>query len=312
MSALNRDDVTWSGYWPACPTPFAKDGSLDLETFGALLDFYLGERVHGVLVNGTTGEWFSQGADERRLVAEAAIHRVNGRVPVVIGCTAYTAKEAGALARHAMDAGADGVSSTAPPYVKPYEAETIAYFGDLCEAAPEAPLMVYNWPHGTSVEIGTDLAGALAGIESVVAIKDSTPDVAQFFATTRAVIDRVRVFGPFMSTEGLDFLREHGGDGTIGGGTLFGAPDPGFWEAYWGDELETCRAHAERIDRLFPKLWLPGGWGGHWGAYQSQLKALMRMLGQPGGEVRPPKLPVTDPESLRAMEAILAAEGLIA
>jgi len=55
---------------------------------------------------------------------------------------------------------------------------------------------------------------------------------------------------------------------------------------------------------------LPGGWGGQFGAYQSQLKALMKMLGQPGGEVRLPRLPVKDPESLRRMEEIVVEAGL--
>ncbi len=58
-----------------------------------------------------------------------------------------------------------------------------------------------------------------------------------------------------------------------------------------------------RTDRLFPKLWLPGGWGGQYGAYQSQLKAIMKMIGQPGGEVRRPRLPVTDEASLAAIRS---------
>jgi 4-hydroxy-tetrahydrodipicolinate synthase len=66
-----------------------------------------------------------------------------------------------------------------------------------------------------------------------------------------------------------------------------------------------------RADRLFPKLWLPGGWAGKYGAYQSQLKAIMQMLGQPGGEVRRPRLPVTDPKSLAEIRAVLIEESLI-
>ena len=105
---MNRDDVNWRGYWPACPTPFTADGSYDAESHRALLEWYIGEGMHGVFINGTTGEWFSQTPDERRLVAETAIDQVAGRVPVVIGCTAYTAREA-ARARPSRDrGGADG------------------------------------------------------------------------------------------------------------------------------------------------------------------------------------------------------------
>jgi 4-hydroxy-tetrahydrodipicolinate synthase len=307
---MDRDDVDWKGYWPASPTPFTTDGRYDADAHRALLEWYVGEGMHGVFVNGTTGEWFSQTPAERRAVAENAIRAVAGRIPVVIGCTALTAREAAELGRHALQAGAAGVGSTPPPYSKTYPDETVRYFQDLSDGV-DGPVMVYNWPHGTSVDIGPDLAERLAAVDRVVAIKDSTPDLEQFFATTRRVLGSVRVFGPFMSVAGLEFLLGHGGDGFIGGGSLWGAADAEFWNAVWRGDRETARAHARRTDELFPKLWLPGGWGGQFGAYQSQLKALMAMLGQPGGEVRPPRLPVDDPESLRRMHGILVEAGLL-
>jgi dihydrodipicolinate synthase/N-acetylneuraminate lyase len=307
---MNRDDVTWRGYWPACPTPFAPDGAYDPDAHRALLDWYVAEGMHGVFINGTTGEWFSQTPEERRLVAESAIDAVAGRVPVVIGCTALTAREAAELGRHALAAGASGIGSTPPPYSKTFPDETVRYFQDISDGV-DGPVMVYNWPHGTSVDIGPELAERLASVGNVVAIKDSTPNLEQFFETTRRVLGEVRVFGAFMSVVGLEFLLEHGGDGFIGGGSLWGAADADFWEAVWRGDVETAREHARRTDELFPKLWLPGGWAGQFGAYQSQLKALMRMLGQPGGEVRPPRLPVTDEDSLRRMREILVEAGLL-
>lgn len=307
---MNRDDVTWRGYWPACPTPFTASGALDLDSLRELIEWYLGEGMHGIFINGTTGEWFSQSPDERRLVAETAIEQVAGRATVVIGCTSLTAAQAVELGRHAIAAGADGIGSTPPPYSKTYPDETVRYFEDI-SAGVDAPVMIYNWPHGTSVDIGPDLAERLAAIENVVALKDSTPELAQFFETVKRVGGRLRIFGPFMSVAGLDFLLEYGGDGFIGGGSLWGAADAEFWEAVWRGDGDTAREHARRTDELFPKLWLPGGWGGQFGAYQSQLKALMKLLGQPGGEVRPPRLPVTDGESLRRLEEILVEAGLL-
>ncbi|MDX6476490.1 MAG: hypothetical protein QOH95_2001, partial [Gaiellaceae bacterium] len=207
---MNRDDVGWRGYWPACPTPFSSDGAVDVESLRALVEWYLGEGMHGIFINGTTGEWFSQTPEERRLVAETAIDQVAGRATVVIGCTSLTAKDAVELGRHAIAAGADGIGSTPPPYSKTFPDETVRYFQDLSDGVG-APLMVYNWPHGTSVDIGPDLAERLAAVDNVVAIKDSTPNLEQFFETTKRVVGSVRVFGPFMSVAGLDFLLEHGG-----------------------------------------------------------------------------------------------------
>jgi len=307
---MDRNDVNWRGYWAACPTPFAADHSYDADAHRALLEWYVGEGLHGVLINGTTGEWFSQTPEERKLVAETAIDAVAGRMTVVIGCTAYTAREASEYARHAVAAGADGVESTAPPYVKPFDDEIVEYYREL-GSATDAPVMVYNWVHGTAVDMTADLVLRLAEIDTIVALKDSTPNQQQFFETTRAVVDRLRVFGPFMTTEGYAQLKAHGGDGFIGGGTVFGAPDPQFWEDYWSGNDEASLAHARRTEELFPKLWLPGGWAGKYGGYQSQLKAIMKMLGQPGGEPRPPRLPVDDEQSLREIREVLVEFGLL-
>ena len=71
--------------------------------------------MHGLLINGTTGEWFAQSPSERRQVAEVAVHEVAGQVPVVIGCTSFTPAETSGLAAHARDIGAAGAAATPPP-----------------------------------------------------------------------------------------------------------------------------------------------------------------------------------------------------
>jgi dihydrodipicolinate synthase/N-acetylneuraminate lyase len=307
---MNRDDVDWQGYFPAFVTPFTEAGALDLDALAALVEHYVAEGMHGIVVNGTCGEWFSQTDAERRVVAEAAAAQAAGRLSVIVGCTAYTAEQSADFARHALGAGADGVLVSPPPYVKLFAPEVVAFYEDL-SARVAGPLLVYNWPHGAGIDIGTDLADRLADIDHIVAIKDSTPDADQFFATSRRVRDRVRVFGPYLGERGLEELQVHGGDGTVGGGSLFGRPDPQYWEDFWAGDIARAREHAVRSDRLFPQLWLPGGWAGKFGAYQSQLKALMQMLGQPAGHVRAPRLPVTDPEALAQMRAVLVREGLL-
>ena len=121
--------------------------AIDTEALRALIEWYIGEGMHGVFINGTTGEWFSQSRDERRLVAETAIDQVAGRMPVVIGCTSLTAKEAIALGRHAMAAGATGIGSTPPPYSKTFPDETVKYFQDISEGldAPRDGLQLAAW-----------------------------------------------------------------------------------------------------------------------------------------------------------------------
>ena len=224
---MDRDDVSWHGYWPAAPTPFTAEGALDEDAWRALLRLYVRQGVHGVLVNGSTGEWFSQSPAERRRVAEIAVAEVAGRVPVVVGVTAYTPAEAIGLARHAADTGAAGVLATPPPYVHPGAEEILGFFAEV-SAATDLPFMVYNWPRGVTVDIGDhpDLVRRLADLPQVAAIKDSTGDWLRMLATVEAVADQVRVFGSFLHRRGLAVLLELGGDGNIDGGGL-GAPFAG-------------------------------------------------------------------------------------
>jgi dihydrodipicolinate synthase/N-acetylneuraminate lyase len=307
---MNRDDVDWRGYFASFITPFTEEGALDFRTAGDLVDFYVDHGIHGIAVNGTVGEWFSQTVDERHALVEATLSRAAGRFTVLVGCTSNTAQKVIDLAAHALAHGADGVLVSPPPYAKLFPNEIIAWYEDI-SAGVDGPVVVYNWPHGAGVDIDTDLADRLADIDRVVAIKDSTPNTEQFFATSRRVRDRVRVFGPYMTVPGVAELEKHGGDGFVGGGSLRGREDPAFWDSVWVGDFGAARAYAIAGDRLFPKLWLPGGWAGVHGAYQSELKLIMRLLGQPSGHVRRPRLPITDPAAIDALRAVLAEEGLL-
>ncbi|MGC4953912.1 dihydrodipicolinate synthase family protein [Actinomadura citrea] len=306
---MDRDDVSWHGYWPAAPTPFAADGALDEDAWRALLRLYLRQGVHGVLVNGSTGEWFGQSPAERRRVAEIAVAEVAGRVPVVVGVTAYTPAEAIGLARHAADAGADGVLATPPPYVHPGPEELLAFFAEV-SAATDLPFMVYNWPRGVAVDIGDhpDLVRRLADLPHVAAIKDSTGDWLRMLATVEAVADRVRVFGSFLHRRGLAVLLELGGDGNIDGGGL-GAPFAvPYYEAVARRDVTAARTWADRYTGLSGRLIRPD-YSGVFGSPIAQLKGAMSLLGQPGGHVRPPLRPVTG-VALEAIGAVLEESGL--
>ena len=114
---MDRDSIGWKGYWIAAPTPFTVQGVLDENALRSVLRLYHDQGVHGVLINGTTGEWFSQTEAERP--AEVAVEELGGKIPVVVGCTTFTPSQTIALGLHAREIGADGMLSTPPPYVAP-------------------------------------------------------------------------------------------------------------------------------------------------------------------------------------------------
>jgi len=305
---MNRDDVAWRGYWVAAPTPFGADGELDEQAFRQLLSLYLSQGVHGLLVNGTTGEWFAQSPAERRRVAEVAVSEVAGQIPVVIGCTSYTPAETIGLAGHARAIGADGAASTPPPYVHPSDAEVLAFFQTVTDAV-DIPWMIYNWPRGTAVDIPVTTCVALAALDRVVALKDSTGDELKCAAACAAVSGTTRFFGRFIHRLGLALWRELGGDGNIDGGGL-GAPFAvPYFEALWRGDLDEARRLGAQYANLAAQLVSPD-YSGRFASPTAQLKAAMNLLGQPGTHVRPPLLDLTDPGALRRLGQALRTGGL--
>ncbi|MGG7100698.1 dihydrodipicolinate synthase family protein [Rhodococcus sp. 24CO] len=307
---MNRDDVAWSGYWPASPTPFDAAGAVDVDALAELMELYARMGVDGVLINGSTGEWFSQTHAERKLVAEVAVSAVSGRFPVLIGVSAYTADESRRLAKHAASTGADGILATPPPYVHTSADETVAYYESV-STATDLPFMAYNWPRGVSVDMGKipGLFARIADLENVVAIKDSTGDWLNMLDTVEQFSSQVRVFGSFLHRRGLAALLELGGDGNIDGGGVgapFGVP---FYRAVAAKDAAAAQEWADRYRALSGAL-INGDYSGIHASPIPQLKAVMNLLGQPGGQVREPLLPVTDPNIIEALQAIIDRSGI--
>jgi len=306
---MNRKSVDWKGYWVASTTPFTAEGALDETAFRELLRLYHKQGVHGVLINGTSGEWFSQSDAERRRVAEIAVEELKGKMTVVVGCTSFTASHTAELGRHLKEIGADGLLSTPPPYVAPTAREITAFFKEISDKV-DMPIMVYNWARGVHTEITADIALELARIDRIVSLKDSTTNRMQQLRTLEAVGDKLVVFSGFVSRLGLAVLRGIGGDGNIDGGPLgtkFGVP---YYEAVWaGDDAAALRLAASYETLMGPML--HSDWSAPYGAPQSQIKATMNMLGWPGGYPRPPLLPVDDAEALAALRRIVTDGGLM-
>ena len=306
---MDRHDVNWEGYWIATTTPFKADGSLDQTALRVGLRLYADQGIQGLLINGTSGEWFSQSVGERQLVAEIAVEELKGTIPLVIGCTTFTASESGVLAKHAETIGADGVLSTPPPYCVPSSREIVKFFSDLSEHAT-IPLMVYNWARGTNVEIDHETAIHLSKIRNVVALKDSTANRDQMIKTLECVVRDVRVFAPFISKHGHAALTGIGGDGNIDGGPTSASFGVEYYKNVQQSNSDAAISIADDYCHLMSRLIRPD-WSGIFATPQSQYKACMNLMGQPGGYPRLPLLPVDDAETLKSLRDVLASSGLV-
>ncbi len=304
---LDRDSVGWKGYIPAATTPFTEEGELDLDAWSGLLDWLYGERMHGIVVAGTTGEWFSMSRAERMRLFQCAGERLAGRTTLLAGCSAFTPEEAVDYARSAKETGFDGILLTLPPYVVPNEREAFTWYRSVSDAV-EIPICVYNWPRGTGVDMGPGLLAAIAEIDNVVAIKNSTGDAAAVLETAFSLHDRVRIFGVPANELGVMLVENEVADGTIGAGAVLGSDHPAFFEHLWTGDRERALAFGRRDRALFNAFWEPD-YTPRFGSQFAILKAALNLRGVPGGHVRPPLLPLSDDE-LETVRAALVNLGV--
>ncbi|OLT52697.1 hypothetical protein BJF89_04280 [Corynebacterium sp. CNJ-954] len=309
---MDRNDVDWKGYFTAPVTPFTADGDLDEKAFGDIIGSSVDAGVHGILVNGSTGEWFSQRDPERRRLAEIAVAEAGGRVPVIVGVTCTRPDDTVSLVEHAERAGADAVMASPPPMARPTAVELDTYYRTVF-GATGLPAWIYNFPQDNGHYIDLDTVERLAEIPNVVAIKQSAPGEDTLIQTIERVSDRLIVFGHMLSRLGLAFIRsDFGGDGHFGSGLLLGSDMPGFFEHAWAGNYDAAGEIADRFSELMAVMHGDRADGYNWafGGMQPTLKAAMNLLGQPGGYPRAPKLPVTDPDSLDRMAQALRTAGL--
>lgn len=309
---MDRNDVDWRGYWSATVTPFTKTGELDEEALSKVIDTTVSQGVHGICVNGSTGEWFSQTMAERKRVAEIAVSTVGERVPVVVGVTSTRTEDAVELARHAATAGATSVIAAPPPLARPTPQELYAHYQELF-GATDLPAWLYNFPQDNGHHIPLEEIRSLAAIPNVVAVKQSVAGTEEFIATIEAVGDRLRVFGGMLTRLGSALIRSgFGGDGHFGSGMLLGSDMPAFFEATWAGDVAQAEAIAARYEALMAEIAGSREDGYNWafGGMQPTLKAAMNALGQGGGYPRKPKLPIDDSSALDRIRTILTDAGL--
>jgi len=299
---MNRNDVNWTGYIPAITTPFARDGSLDWTALHRQLEWYVQERMHGVVLAGTSGEWFSLSDDERAQLFEEGSRGINRRMPVLGGCNAYTAEQAIRHARAAQRAGLDGILLTPPPYIVPGRRELVQFYQDVSNAT-DIPICIYNWPRGCVVDMDVDLLSELADIDHVVAIKNSTPNFATFLQGAYALRDKVRYFNMPTSELGADLAKLGVSDGLMGAGGVLGADHPDFWRCVAAGERARAIALGER-DRVIMHDWFNKDFAGSFGSAQAILKTALRLRGVPAGFVRRPLLELQDADVQRVRHTL--------
>ena len=183
----------WRGVFPAVTTQFRADLSLDLDATRAVAAALVADGVDGVIAVGSVGENTTLSPAEKRDVVAAISDAAGGRVPVLAGLAEITTEQARGFARDVAGLGADGLMAMPPMVYNATPAERLAWFTAIASAS-DLPLMLYNNPPAYRNDIPPAEAASLAGIETIVAIKESSGDTRRFVDLHRAVGDRFALF----------------------------------------------------------------------------------------------------------------------
>jgi 4-hydroxy-tetrahydrodipicolinate synthase len=201
----------FQGSFTALITPF-RNGEVDEDAFQAFVEWQIAEGSNGLVPCGTTGESPTLNHDEHTRVNALCVEAAAGRVPVIAGAGSNSTDEAILLSRHAKEAGADAVLQVTPYYNKPTQEGLYQHFKAINDAV-DIPIIVYNIPARSVVEVSIDTMARLAELPNIVGVKDATANLA-LVSTTRLVLG-----SNFCQLSGEDATAlaviAHGGHGCI-------------------------------------------------------------------------------------------------
>ncbi len=170
--------VQLDGIYTPVITPFRDNFSIDFDAFGDVIDWQISHGVAGIIVGGSTGEFFSLGTAERIKQFAFAAERIAGRCSLICGVNDLLAGQCADLGAAAARAGADALLVAAPPYILPSASE-LAQHVRAIDAAADLPIILYNYPARTGTSMDDEFLELAVQISNVVAIKESSGDLAR-------------------------------------------------------------------------------------------------------------------------------------
>lgn len=182
-----------TGSLVAIITPMREDGSVHYEQFQRLIDWHVANGTDAIVAVATTGESTTLSVPEKIEVIEAAIRFADGRIPVIAGTGVNSTSEAIELSRAAVGSGAYATLSVVPYYNKPPQEGIYRHFAAIAEAA-DIPMIVYNVPGRTVVNMNNDTVLRLAEIPNIIGIKEASGDIGRMVELLNRVPEDFAVY----------------------------------------------------------------------------------------------------------------------
>jgi 4-hydroxy-tetrahydrodipicolinate synthase len=283
----------------AIVTPF-KNGKVDEAALRKLVEFQIKNGTDGIVPCGTTGESSTLSHEEHDRVIEVVIDAAKKRVPVIAGTGSNSTAEAIRLTRHAYKAGADGALMVCPYYNRPTQEGLYQHYKAIAEAVP-IPIIVYNIPGRTGVNINPDTLARLAKIKNIVGVKEASGSIKQ-------MSDVIHLCGPkFDVLSGDDLftlpLMAMGGHGVISVISNVAPADmAAMVDAFAAGDLKKARALHYKMTPLIDSLFVETN--------PTPVKAALAMMKKISYEVRLPLYKLSD-ANYEKLKKIVGSYGLM-
>ncbi|MCL6592722.1 MAG: 4-hydroxy-tetrahydrodipicolinate synthase [Alicyclobacillus sp.] len=262
----------------AMATPFTATGEVDESGLCSLANHLVNTGTTALLACGTTGESPTLSHAEKLRVMECTLRAADGRVPVLAGTGGYDTRASVALSKEAQALGVHGLMLVAPYYNRPTQEGLYAHFATVAEAV-DLPLMIYNIPSRTGVNIEVDTLLRLAELPNVVAVKEASGNFSQILRLAAEKPDDLRLYsGDDKFT--LPMLAV-GGYGVVSvAAHVVGLEMQTMIQAYLRGDVQAAADEANRLLPIFEALFRVTS--------PAPLKAALELLGLPAGGVRLP------------------------
>ena len=182
----------FNGSATALITPFGKDG-VNYDALGELIEYQIAGGTDAIVFLGTTGEPSTMSFEEEHVLMEYAVKKVAGRTKTIFGCGSNNTADAVMTAKYAESYGADGLLAVTPYYNKCTQNGLVAYYRAICEAV-SIPVIAYNVPGRTGVEIQPATMAKIAEIPNIAGIKDAGGNMSKTMETFRLVREKCDVY----------------------------------------------------------------------------------------------------------------------
>ncbi|MEI6653699.1 MAG: 4-hydroxy-tetrahydrodipicolinate synthase [Verrucomicrobiota bacterium] len=300
--SIKRKPDRFHGVFTALVTPMKASGELHLPKLERLVEHQIRQGIHGLIPLGSTGEFYALSPGERQQVLETTLAAAAGRVPVVAGVNAGSTRDVIGFACQAEQLGCAGVLLAAPYYSLPTPDELFLHFRAVNDAIG-IPIMLYNYPGRTGVDLLPEFIVRLTELENVRYVKESTGEMARMTTLMRLCGDRLGVFCGCDSIALESFMM--GALGWVGGiANVLPASHAKLYELSVVDK-DYVRARKLFFEMLPTLELLEGG-----GRYTQWVKAACAIMGYDCGPPRQPLGPATKADVAQLRQALRqCAEG---